>query len=153
VSDYRRRLEAAKRASTAQLLFRCARLVNERALQTLPGPDEPRPRAAHMALLPHIELDGGTRVTDLATKLGVSKQAIAQLVDELQRMGTLQRTPDPEDGRAKRVCFTEEGKQQMLAGLRHLANVERGLAAAIGTAKMKALHEGLLALHDHLDGT
>ncbi|MCA9591617.1 MAG: winged helix DNA-binding protein, partial [Myxococcales bacterium] len=112
--DFGRKLEAAKRASTAQLLFKCARLLNERAIATLPVADETRPRAAHMALFPHVDLEHGTRLTTLADKLGVSKQAVAQLVDDLEAMGVMARVPDPDDGRAKRVVFTDKGRAAML---------------------------------------
>jgi hypothetical protein len=46
----------------------------------------PRLRRSHTSLLPHIDL-GGTRVTDLAERLGVSKQAASQLVDDLEAIG------------------------------------------------------------------
>lgn len=143
-------LEAAKRASTLQLLFKCARLVNERALATLPHDgDGPRPRPAHMSLLPHIDLDG-TRPSELARRVGVSKQAVGQLVDDLVTMGMVAREPDPTDRRAVLVVFTEHGRQSILAGLRHLRSLERQLTRAVGGEPMRGLRAGLLALHDHL---
>lgn len=148
--DFGRKLEAAKRASTAQLLFKCARLLNERAIATLPVADETRPRAAHMALFPHVDLEHGTRLTTLADKLGVSKQAVAQLVDDLEAMGVMARVPDPDDGRAKRVVFTDKGRAAMLDGLAHLRDIEKDLTRAVGRETMASLHQALLALHDHL---
>ena len=145
-------LEQAKRASTAHLLLRCARLVNEHAIASLPtGPDAERPRASHLALFPHIELDGGTRVTELATKLGITKQGVGQLVDDLEGMGMVERRPDPDDGRAKRVCFTEHGKAAMLHGLSHLASVDEDLLKILGERKMTGLRRALLALYDHFE--
>ncbi len=144
-------LETAKRASTAQLLFKCARLVNERALATIPAPDGvPRPRPAHMALFPHIALEG-TRPSELAKALGISKQAVGQLVGELEAMGIVERRPDPDDGRAKRVVFTERGLQSILEGLDHLRRIEAELTKAIGEDTMASLRAALLVLHDHLD--
>lgn len=144
-------LEVAKRASTAQLLFKCARLVNERALATLPvEPGQVRPRPAHVALFPHIALEG-TRSSELARRLGVSKQAVGQLVAELEAMGVVERRPDPDDGRAKRVCFTDRGMRSLLNGLDHLRGVEEELAAAVGAETMASLHDALVKLHDHLD--
>ena len=146
-------LDEAKRASTAHLLLRCARLVNEHAIGTLPiDPDTERPRAAHLALFPHIELDGGTRVTELATKLAITKQAVGQLVDDLEAMGMVERKPDPDDGRAKRVCFTDHGKASMLHGLAHLGEVDKQLEEILGPRKMAGLRRALLVLYDHLEG-
>ncbi|MEM6992220.1 MAG: MarR family winged helix-turn-helix transcriptional regulator [Myxococcota bacterium] len=151
MADFSTKLEAAKRASTAQLLFKCARLLNERAASSFPITAGERPRTSHLALMPHIELQGGTRVTSLAAKLGITKQAVGQLVDDLERFGVVERTPDPDDGRAKRVCFTEAGRASMLDGLRHLQSVEHDLKEAIGHDTMAQLREALLVLHDHLE--
>ncbi|MCR9243698.1 MAG: MarR family transcriptional regulator [bacterium] len=104
-----------------------------------------------MSLFPHIALDEGTRITELASKLGVSKQAVGQLVDDLEAMGIVQRAADPADGRAKRVHFTAAGRQSMLDGLTHLRQIERRLARSIGKDVMQALHDALLVLGDHLD--
>lgn len=151
VTSYEKRLAAAKRASTSHLLMRCARLVNERALASLPTPEGvDRPRAAHLALFPHIELEGGTRITTLASKLGITKQAVGQLVDDLERMGVVERVTDPNDKRAKRVVFTEAGRTSMLEGLAHLRGIDRDLGRAMGGETMGALHEALERLHDHL---
>lgn len=145
-----RRVEKAKRASTAQLLFKCARLLNAQAVATLPPREGPQPRTAHMALFPHIPFEGGVRLTALAQAVGISKQAVSQLLDELEAMGLVSRNTDPQDGRAKRVRFTEEGRDAILEGLAHLKEIEKQLGRAIGRARMQALHDSLLALHDHL---
>lgn len=150
--SFSEKLEAAKRGSVAHLLFKCARVLNERAIAAFPMTGVgPKPGASHLALFPHIALQGGTRATTLATKVGITKQAIGQLVDDLEAMGVVERIPDPEDGRAKRVCFTEAGRTSMLEGLAHLKRVERQLACALGQETIDALHEALLKLHDHLE--
>ena len=154
-SEFPDTLEAAKRASTLQLLFKCSRLINELALTTLPPPHNDddngglRPRPAHMSLFPHIDLDG-TRPSELARRLGISKQAVGQLVDDLAAMGVVERRPDPADRRAILVAFTEAGRASILKGLAHLRQVEDELGQAVGKKHMRALREALLALHDHL---
>lgn len=148
---YRAELEAQKRGSTAQLLMKCARLVNERALARVkPPPGAPAPRAAHTALFPHVPLEGGARISELATKVGISKQAVGQLVDDLEAAGVVERTPDPDDARAKRVRWTPKGKKALLSGLATLREVEDELRRAIGDRRWSALHDALGALHDHL---
>ncbi len=149
MSNYAARLEREKKRSTAQLLFRCARQLNELALRTLPEQPGPRPRPAHMALFPHIELEG-TRPTELATRLGISKQAVGQLLDDLEAMGTVVRVPDPSDRRAKLVVFSEEGRAQILEGLAHLLRIEGKLRRALGKETMDQLRDALLALDGYL---
>ena len=63
---------------------------------------------AHSALLPHLDIEG-SRITLLASRSGLSKQAIGQMVDELERRGYVTRQPDPADGRAKLVRYTAKG--------------------------------------------
>ena len=150
LEEFEKKLEAAKRASTAHLLIKCGRLVNEHALGTLPSLEGGhQPRAAHMALFPHIDLERGARVTELAGKLGITKQAVGQLVDDLEEFGIVERVPDPGDGRAKLVCFTTQGKSAMLGGLAHLRSVDRVLGRALGRDALRTLHEALLVLNDH----
>src|SRR5688572_1191774 len=125
-------LEAAKGASTLQLLFKAARLLDEQALaRAARESGRPPLRRAHTSLLPHVDL-GGTRITDLAQRLGVSKQAASQLVDDLEQLGVLAREPDPDDARARRVVFTPRGRAGLLEGLALLRELEAELTREIG---------------------
>ena len=139
--------EAVKRASVAQLLMKCGRLLNERGVQQFGeemGVDTLR--AAHTNLFPHIDMEG-TRLTDLAARVGISKQAVGQLVDELEEMGAVERVPDPRDGRAKLIRFASEGGQPvLLRGMAVLGQLEVQMQNEIGTRQMKQLHRALLAI-------
>ena len=140
------RLERVKAASVAQLLFKCARLLNEQAIARIEVPEGlPRLRAAHTSLFPHID-HGGTRLTELARRLGISKQAVGQLVDELEQMGMLERIADPSDGRAKLIKFSNAPGRSLLDGMAALQSFEVELGEAIGSERMEALHDGLSAL-------
>jgi DNA-binding MarR family transcriptional regulator len=144
-------LEDKKRRSVAQLLFKCARLVNERAIERVNRESGPSPplRASHTALFPHLTSDG-VRGADLAKKLGVTKQAISQLVAELEYWGVVEQVEDPNDGRAKLVRFTPKGEQGLLQGLAVLGTIEAELGDKIGKRRMQELHTALLALEKAL---
>ncbi|MFO0696892.1 MAG: MarR family winged helix-turn-helix transcriptional regulator [Polyangiales bacterium] len=149
---YRRELDRRKRESTLQLLFRASRLVDEAALARVAArPGRPALRRSHTSLFPHIALEG-TRITDLAAKLGVTKQAVSQLVDDLEAAGVVERVPDPDDARAKRVVFTARGRAGLLDGLEVLAAFEAELAERIGEDRMEALHDALVALLGVVEG-
>lgn len=148
--DFSRELERAKRGRWAQVLMRCARLVNERGLERVRQRFGVPVRPSHTTLLPHVDLQG-TRLVELARRVGTSKQAVGQLVAELEQMGVLTREPDPDDGRAKLVCFTPRGRQSLFEGLAVLAEIEADLEARLGPRRMKALTAGLLALMDVLE--
>ena len=143
--------EAVKRASVAQLLMKCGRLLNERGVQQFGeemGVDTLR--AAHTNLFPHIDMEG-TRLTDLAARVGISKQAVGQLVDVLDELGAVERVPDPVDGRAKLIRFASEGGQPVLMrGMAVLGRLEEQMQQEIGPRRMKQLHRALLGIETWL---
>jgi DNA-binding MarR family transcriptional regulator len=142
-------LAARKRASPAQLLFRCARRIDERAVALIRDRTGRPIRPAHTHLLPHIAIEG-TRITAIAAKLGVSKQAVAPLVDELVAWGLLEKAPDPSDARAKVVRFSRGG-EGILDGLKALGEIELVLQTELGEERWSALHGLLVALDAALD--
>ena len=146
---FARDLETRKGASTAQLLMRCARLVNERGMARSAEKFGVPVRAAHMSLFPHLDLDG-TRQTELARRMGISKQAVNQVVTELVSFGVVERVADPSDGRALLVRFTPKGKRSLFDGLAVLQEIEGELRAELGEARMDALHDALVRLSDAL---
>ena len=147
------KIQQQKQESTLQLLIRGARLVNERALAMAEarGGEFRGLRKSHLALFPHIDFDG-TRITELAERLDISKQAVSQLVDELAAAGLLSREADPADGRAKLVRFTPLGLRRIQEGLSLLNSVEDELAGVLGRREMRALRAPLRALIQALSG-
>lgn len=146
----RTQFEREKRQSTGQLLLRCARLLDERAIERVnrhAGRELVRP--AHTKLLPHIDFDG-VRLTELARRLGVTKQAVGQQVADLEALGVVELTPDPTDGRAKLVRYTPAGLDAMRSGLKVLAELEAELTAAVGAEQMKVVHQALVSMEQAL---
>lgn len=135
---------ANKRASVSQLLFKCARLVNERAMARVNARGQVL-KASYTALFPHLDFVG-VRVVELAQRLGISKQAVSQTLAELVAQGIVELLPDPNDGRAKLARFTRRGGEAIGEGLAVLRAIEAELAAKIGAQRMAALHDALLAL-------
>lgn len=139
-------IQAAKRASTFQLLIRCARRIDERARERInaeAGAVVARPST--MVLLPHIAFEG-TRIVELADELGISKQAVSKRVAELVEHGVVELADDPHDRRAKLVRFTAHGLAAIQHGLGVLGDLERQLAQEVGVERMDALRETLLRL-------
>jgi DNA-binding MarR family transcriptional regulator len=146
-------LEARKRASAGQLLLRAARLWNERAVARISS--DPRAaglRISHTALFPHLDFEG-TRATDLAARLGVTKQAVGKLVGDLAALGLVEVVPDAVDGRAKLVRLTRRrGERALLHGLSVFAEMERELAAKLGAAELRRLRDVLARVIEELGG-
>ena len=64
--------------------------------------------AAHVHITRHLALQG-SRLTDLAAAAGMSKQAMADLVDQCEAWGLVTREADPRDARARLIRFTPLG--------------------------------------------
>ncbi len=91
-------------------------------------------------------LDGaGTRLTELASRARMTKQAMAELVDRAEELGFIERQPDPGDGRAKIVAFTAAGLRMLDAHRDGVAAAEMRMAAVTGAAFVAELRAQLTA--------
>jgi DNA-binding MarR family transcriptional regulator len=87
--------------------------------------------AAHVHVTRHLDLQG-TRLTDLAQKAGMSKQAMGDLVDQCEAWGLVTREPDPRDARARLVQFTPTGLLWLQAFKDAVAQAEREFRQEVG---------------------
>ncbi len=85
----------------------------------------------------------GTRPTELATRVRMSKQALNYLLRELERLGYLERRPDPEDRRSKRVALTDRGTSVVRVIREAVDEVETTWAQRLGPERFAQLR-GLL---------
>ena len=70
----------------------------------------PEIRPPHGNVMQFLD-DGGTRVSVLSERAQMTKQSMAELVAHLERLGYVERVPDPSDRRAKLVRATPRGKE------------------------------------------
>lgn len=103
---------------------------------------------ANTILLPYLDIEG-TRMTTLAKRAGLSKQAVGQTIKELQRLGYVTVEDDPDDKRAKMVCYSERGRRYIRAGQQIKAQLQAELTAHLGDAEMNALMADLARLADY----
>jgi DNA-binding MarR family transcriptional regulator len=106
-------------------------------------------RPAHGTVFQVIDADG-SRVTELAARAGMTKQAMTELVVHLERGGYLSRVPDPSDGRARLVRLTRRGWESIRAARAAIARAEVEWAQTLGPERYEAMRSALLALNDAL---
>ncbi|QIY94966.1 MarR family winged helix-turn-helix transcriptional regulator [Streptomyces sp. S1D4-11] len=99
-------------------------------------------RPAYGFAFTRLAPDGAT-VTDLATHLGMTKQAASQLVDELVRKGYAERRPYPGDARARLVVLTERGWACTRAAEEAAADAVRAWAELLGEDEVRVLRDHL----------
>jgi DNA-binding MarR family transcriptional regulator len=87
--------------------------------------------AAHVHVTRHLALEG-SRLTELAQRAGMSKQAMGDLVDQCEAWGLVTREPDPLDARARRVRFTPTGLAWLQAFKEAVAQAEAEFRAEVG---------------------
>ena len=124
------------------LLTPVTRWIERRHLETLAEAGCPEIRRAHTPVVVNVPTDG-IRLTDLARVAGVSKQAMAELVADLEAHGYLDRRPDPTDGRAKLLVMTDRARAAHAATLPIFAAIEAELEAAIGPPALEHVRDTL----------
>jgi DNA-binding MarR family transcriptional regulator len=80
--------------------------------------------AAYHAVFELID-PGGTRLTLLAERAGMTHQSMSELVATMERRGYVERTPDPTDGRARLVALTREGRHRVRSAVNEIRDIER----------------------------
>src|ERR671911_2467251 len=100
-------------------------------------------RASQAALILNVDRRAGTRLTELARRAGVTKQAMMVVVDDLEARGLVRRTPDPDDGRAKVVRLTARGRTLGAECRRAVAAVEARTRRTLGGRRYEGLREAL----------
>ena len=90
---------------------------------------------------------GGTRVSVLSQRARITKQSMAELVAHLERLGYVERIPDPGDRRAKLVRATPRGRELYAIASQVVAEIEAEWTALLGTAKMRQLRDLLEELN------
>ncbi len=89
----------------------------------------------------------GARPSELAARLRVSKQALNYLLGELERLGYLERRPDPDDLRSKRIALTSRGISVVGVIRAAVAEVENAWEHQLGPKRFAQLRNLLLELN------
>lgn len=95
-------------------------------------------RPAHAAIFQWLPPEGG-RATEVADRIGTTKQAVGYLIDYLEQHGYLERVADPRDGRALIVRRTEKGWLVNQTARRLVEEVQADWAERLGPEKMDTL--------------
>jgi DNA-binding MarR family transcriptional regulator len=90
----------------------------------------------------------GARPSELAARLGVSKQALNYLLGGLERSGYLDRRADPHDLRSKRITLTSRGERAILTIRQAVSEIERDWVQQLGAERFAQLHQLLCELSE-----
>jgi DNA-binding MarR family transcriptional regulator len=102
-------------------------------------------RPMHALLLVPL-LGGGRHASDLAETLGVSRQAVAQVVTRLEEDGYLTRIADPGDARARLICLTPRGRAALRTMRASASALEDDWRERLGAEQLASFRDTLLTL-------
>lgn len=98
--------------------------------------------SAHLTFFNSLNC-GMTHASDVARRMGITRQAVYKVTRELQRLGILDLVDDPEDGRQKIISMTKRGEQIALDARECLERVEAQLADQIGRRNLEVVRDAL----------
>ncbi len=99
-------------------------------------------RMAHNAVFAHIPPEG-IILAELARRAGMTKQAMSELVVDLEAKGYLTRRYDAQDKRIKVIELSDRGWAAMSAALAAFEEIERGLEKQLGASRLKSFRRTL----------
>ncbi|AZO78259.1 MULTISPECIES: winged helix DNA-binding protein [unclassified Bosea (in: a-proteobacteria)] len=133
---------AWRHANIGRLLNNAVRRFEARVLELMSNGGHAETRIAHVSLTRNLDVDG-TRLTELARRASMSKQAMGELVDQCAALGLVTRAVDLSDRRARIVTFTPAGLI-WLAAFRDAVDIaEREMRSELGEPAMDAIVRGL----------
>jgi DNA-binding MarR family transcriptional regulator len=136
--------------NTGLLLFIPYRAMEKRVFEVLAaaGFDDFTPAQARVFQRIGVS---GTRLTELAEQAQITKQSAGFLVDQLERAGYVERTPDPHDARARLVKIAERGSKAIPVAAGVVRQVEAEWTAHLGERHMAQLQQILGRLREITD--
>jgi DNA-binding MarR family transcriptional regulator len=103
-------------------------------------------RPAHGCVFGYIERVGGARLTALADRSGLTKQAVGEAVGDLERLGYVERVPDPDDRRAKIIRLSRRGGEAAAVAEEIFVDIERRFADEVGDERFDQFRDTLRRL-------
>jgi DNA-binding MarR family transcriptional regulator len=89
---------------------------------------------ARSNVLPHLDR-GGTAQSVLQSRMGVTKQAVQQFVDELVADGIIERRINPDDRRSNMIYFTRKGQRVLSDANVVKIEIQSRYRSKLGTAR------------------
>lgn len=133
--------DAAEPDHILALLGRLMDLVGQDVRAALPGALAGL-RTSQLRLLSLTPRDG-LRVTDLADRVGMSKQALGEFAGQLESAGLLESVRDTRDRRVRILRPTAEGLRVVAAGAEIIEGVEMRWRERVGPQTWDALRQAL----------
>jgi DNA-binding MarR family transcriptional regulator len=95
----------------------------------------------------------GTMISDLARINNVSKQAISQVVTQVEHLGYVERRRNPGDGRSTMIFLSDAGLRLIKDSIDNFAELEGDFVRILGRQKERRFAQTVERLFNHLPGS
>jgi DNA-binding MarR family transcriptional regulator len=126
---------------TAGLLRLAYNLLSVRIFSAVAAAGYSDLRPSHGNVMEQLTFDDGRRLTELAAFAGITAQSMSELVDDLERMGYVERRLDPTDRRAKRIYLTAKGRDNVQVGATAAWEADDYVRELVGEQRLHELRE------------
>ncbi|HWQ23332.1 MAG TPA: MarR family transcriptional regulator [Gaiellaceae bacterium] len=143
-------VRARREQMLLRLLFRATHAMNAAMAERVRARGHGSFQPAFTALLAHVDTEG-TSVSDLARRMGVTRQAVSQLARAIEAAGLVERVPHPTDRRSVVVRHTDAGRRVLLDALDVMAGLENEYGLLVGQERLADLKRLLADLVAEID--
>ncbi|MGL4608421.1 MAG: MarR family winged helix-turn-helix transcriptional regulator [Trueperaceae bacterium] len=130
----KQKLLALRQQNIGRMFQRAARAYSELALEKLSAKGHEGLTLFHTNLISNLDVEG-THIKVLAERAGMSKQAMGQVANELEKRGYVKAVTDSKDKRATLITFTNLGWTFLEDAYEAKLAIERTYTAKLGSAK------------------
>lgn len=144
------KLDELRRNHLGRLLLRAYRVFSSQAVEKLEKRGYEGISTAHTMMLMNIDMKG-MQLTQLGEKIGISRQAITNLVQSMEQKGYLIRSADPSDKRASIVSLTKSGWELIKDIVEIKGEIEEEYCTIVGNEQMSLLRKSLVLLFEEVE--
>ncbi|NYI45548.1 DNA-binding MarR family transcriptional regulator [Nocardioides aromaticivorans] len=134
------------------LADKCARALRNDMLTSAHARGFTELAGAHDAVFATLPPEGA-RAADMATRAGITRQSMGEVVRDMARLGIVEMVPDPSDRRAKIVRYTDYGRKVAQGGFDHILEVEDMLREEFGEEDLATTRRVLARVRELLAGS
>jgi DNA-binding MarR family transcriptional regulator len=131
-----------RQENIGRLLNGAVRRFEARIIDLMAEDGHAETRISHISFTRNLD-QSGTRVTELAQRSAMTKQAMGELVDQCVDLGLVERRPDPADGRARVVMFTAMGLKWLEHCRRAVVQAEDEMRQELGSRQLDLVKRAL----------
>jgi DNA-binding MarR family transcriptional regulator len=136
--------DAWRHSNIGRLLNNAVQRFEGRVLELLADAGQAPIRLSHINMTRNLDI-AGTRITELARRAAMTKQAMSELVAQCETTGLVTRLADPTDARAKIIIFTEAGLEWLAAFRKAVNAAEDEMSQELGVLRVDGLAAALKA--------